>query len=76
MAEGIKASEWLRGIGWVLIAVGIACFPFGLGASPKRDLNTFNNLADLGLFWKTGIGLIVMGIVCLIASSVSWRKSQ
>ena len=72
----MTASEWIRVVGWVLIAIGIGCFPFGLGASPKRDLNAFNNLADVGLFWKAGIGLVGMGVVCLIGSSISSRKRR
>ena len=69
-------SHWLRGAGYVLILLGVGCFPFGLGASPKRDLDAFNNLADFGLFWKAGVGLIGMGAFCLIASNVSWGRGR
>ena len=76
MGEEMTSSAWLRGLGYVLILVGVGCLPFGLGASPKRDLNAFNNLADLGVFWKAGIGLIGVGVLCVITSGISWRAKR
>lgn len=72
----MTASDWLPGGGYVLIVLGLGCFPFGSGASPKRDLDAFNNLADVGLFWKAGVGLVGMGVLCLIASNISWGRSR
>ena len=49
-------------IGVVLIVLGLGCFPVGYGINPVRDLSRFENLVDLGLFWKVGVMLVGIGI--------------
>jgi hypothetical protein len=74
--EGLRMtlSDRFRAIGYVLILVGVGCFPMAMGASAKRDLSTFNHLADLGLFWKVGAAMVGLGIACLLASSLIPRR--
>jgi hypothetical protein len=48
--------------------VGLGALPVGMGVSPKRDANFFNNLADTGMFIKYGLLLILIGIAILIGS--------
>ena len=61
-------KNWVRGIGIVIALLGVTALPLGMGVSPKRDTNFFNNLADTGMFIKYGFVLIFIGIVVLIAS--------
>ena len=60
--------SWTRGIGVVMALVGLGALPVGIGVSPKRDTNFFNNLADTGMFTKYGLLLILIGIVIFIGS--------
>ena len=57
--------SWIRGIGIVIALVGLGALPAGVGVSPKRDTDFFNNLADTGMFIKYGLLLILIGIVIL-----------
>ena len=54
--------------GVTVFGVGLLCIPAGLGTSPKRDLSRFFNLADMGLFWKWGAALVVIGLVLIVIS--------
>jgi hypothetical protein len=63
-----RVSTALRIAGIGTMALGLLCFPAGAGLNPKRDLSVFANLADLGLFWKTGLVLLALGAVILVAS--------
>jgi hypothetical protein len=59
----------LRIAGIVVMLIGLMCMP-GIGPNPKRDLSAFNNLADLGLFWKMGLVLLPLGAAMLVVSLV------
>jgi hypothetical protein len=61
-------KSWIRRTGVVMALVGLGALPVGMGVSPKRDTNFFNNLADTGMFIKYGLLLILIGIVILIGS--------
>jgi hypothetical protein len=50
------------------ILVGLMCLPIGYGVSPKRDLSTFANLADMGVLLKVSLLLVVVGAAILVAS--------
>ena len=60
--------SWIRGIGAAIALVGLGALPVGMGVSPKRDTNFFNNLADTGMFIEYGFLLILIGLVILIGS--------
>ena len=61
-------KSWVRGVGIVTALLGVTALPLGMGVSPKRDTNFFNNLADTGMFIKYGFVLIFIGILVLVAS--------
>ena len=58
----------LRIGGIVSIAVGLMSLPLGRGVSPKRDLSVFYSIADTGAFVKTGLALIVAGLIATLLS--------
>jgi hypothetical protein len=60
--------SWVRGIGLAIALLGLGALPLGVGVSPMRDTNLFNNLADTGMFIKYGLLLILLGIVILVGS--------
>jgi len=61
----------LQVAGIIIGAIGLLCFPLGFGTNPKRDLNGFDNLADIGMFVRPGLillgaGGIILGVSCLL----------
>jgi hypothetical protein len=52
----------------VIALVGLGALPVGVGVSPERDTNLFNNLADTGMFIKYGLLLMLIGIIILVGS--------
>jgi hypothetical protein len=62
-------KNWVQVVGIVIALIGLGALPLGIGVSPKRDTNFFNNLADTGMFIKYGFLLILIGIVVLIVSA-------
>ncbi len=64
-----RVTTALRVAGIVVMVLGLICLPLSIGVSPKRDLSAFNNLVDLGFFWKPGLVLLAVGAVMVI---VSW----
>lgn len=58
----------LRIGGMLLFVAGLVCLPVGYGVNPKRDLNFFNNLADLGAFVRVSVVLVAVGLVTMAAS--------
>ena len=54
--------------GIVFFAVGVTCLPLAYRVSPKRDQSTFASLADMGVFVKSGLLLMVVGVVVYAAS--------
>ena len=64
-----KESLRLGGVG--LFLVGLMCLPIGLGANPKRDLSTFHNFADLGVFLRYGGLLMGAGVLLMLLSLIS-----
>jgi len=58
----------LRIGGIVAMLVGFTCLPLGMGASPKRDLSVFNNIADSGAFLKMGLALMAGGLIAVVLS--------
>jgi hypothetical protein len=59
----LKTALRIGGAG--LAAIGVMCLPVGFGISPKRDLNLFSNIADLGAFVQTGVILIAIGLLAV-----------
>jgi hypothetical protein len=44
------------------------CIPIGIGVNPKRDQSAFFNLADMGAFIWTAVGLISIGVIAMVIS--------
>src|SRR6266404_5391007 len=55
----------LQVAGIIIGAIGLLCFPLGFGTNPKRDLNGFDNLADIGMFVRPGLILLGAGGIIL-----------
>ena len=66
----------LRVGGTAIAAIGVLCLPVGFGVSPKRDLDIFSNLADLGAFVHLGITLVVLGLLALGLSRFIQSESE
>jgi hypothetical protein len=66
----MSVSQSLSLIGVVLIVLGLGCFPVGYRINPVRDLSMFENLVDLGLFWKVGVMLVGIGIAFLLVGGM------
>jgi hypothetical protein len=64
----MSLNQWFKVVGLLLLIIGGMFLPVGFGVSPKRDLSVFFNSADLGVFWKTGLVLLCMGLFLLIVS--------
>jgi hypothetical protein len=62
------ARPVIRVVALLVGLLGFMCFPVGLGVSPKRDLNAFNNLADMGNFMSIGVRLVGAAVVLFVAS--------
>jgi hypothetical protein len=62
------ARPVIRVVALLLGLLRIMCFPAGLGVSPKRDLNAFNNLADVGNFVSIGVTFVGAAAVLFVAS--------
>ena len=58
-------KTFLRISGIVIAAVGLTFLPSRNSIFGKRDLSTFNNWADIGVFVYVGWGLIVVGVVVI-----------
>ena len=59
---------WLRGIGIVLVLVGIMSFPLGSSLNPQTWTSRFDFLADLGIFANFGFILEIVGVVLFVIS--------
>jgi multisubunit Na+/H+ antiporter MnhB subunit len=66
----MSVSQSLSLVGVVLIVLGLGCFPVGYGINPVRDLSMFENLVDLGLFWKVGVMLVGIGVAFLLVGGI------
>jgi hypothetical protein len=64
----VGPKEWVRIIGVLVTAAGLLCLPVGIGVSPKRDLSLFHNFADIDYFLKSGVLLVIVGVLFLIAA--------
>ena len=64
----MRINDWILIIAIFLICIGVMCFPVGFGVSPKRSLSLFDNLTNLGAFFKIGLILFLTGTVLLIIS--------
>jgi hypothetical protein len=62
------ARPVIRVVALLVGLLGFMCFPVGLGVSPKRDLNAFNNLADVGNFISIGVTLVGAAAVLFVVS--------
>ena len=66
----------LRVGGVLCFACGLMLIPLGYGISPKRDLSAFNNIVDLGVFFKTGLLLVAIGATVSVVSLLLPGKSS
>jgi hypothetical protein len=55
-------------IGVASICCGVLFLGGTFGASPKRDLSIFNNIADTGTFSAVGAIIICIGVLFILAS--------
>jgi heme/copper-type cytochrome/quinol oxidase subunit 1 len=60
----------LRYGGVIVFLGGLSRCPLGYRGSPKRDLNAFNNFADLGAFIKMGLILMGVGVIFFFLSAL------
>jgi hypothetical protein len=61
---------WLRGLGIVLILVGVISFPLGSSLNPERSTSSFYFLADLGILFEFGFLLAVIGALLVVIGFV------
>jgi hypothetical protein len=66
----MSVRDIVRGIGGILLAVGLMCLPLGFGANPKRDASAFFRAADTGIWLKLGVTLVLSGVVILLLSAL------
>jgi len=66
----MNIRDYVKSTALVLLAIGILCFPIGFGASPKRDTSAFSSFADLGVFLKFGLIMLVIGLFLLLIASL------
>jgi hypothetical protein len=62
----MNIREYVKTISIILMAIGILCLPIGFGASPKRDTSVFSSFADLGIFLKSGLIMLALGLLLLL----------
>lgn len=63
-----RAKTVFRVAGTILVALGLLSLPHGPIDNPKRHMNAFAVLADLGAFTQAAWILIAVGAVALILS--------
>lgn len=72
----MNIREYVKTTAIVLMAIGILCLPIGFGTSPKRDTSVFSSFVDLGIFLKSGLIMLALGLLLLlIASLISSRNN-
>lgn len=63
-------KEKLRIVGIVILAFGIICIPAGYLGNPKMGLTFFSYITDLDLKLKSGLALVLIGVIITILSYV------
>jgi hypothetical protein len=65
---------WLRGIGIVLVLIGFMSFPFESSLNPERWTGGFYLFADVGLLFRSGLLLAIIGALIFALSFFDTRR--
>jgi hypothetical protein len=65
---GWQPGRVVRLVSLVFFVLGLMFFPVGRGVNPKRDLSTFNQVVDTGVFLRLSLCFFGVSLLFLLIS--------